>query len=407
MWAGMTAAANTALQQSHSMAARITITSPGYQRITLPISDGTVTYDASSQTRRTATLTCDPALWPNKPTDMLAPWGSYGYIEYGIGLSNGTYFWVPLGRFYLTQTERQRPIQSNSGLTVTLQDQQSRIAEDRAQTPLQTVSGATCVAEISRIIKLTDPDIVVTDLTGDVTVAPQIIISQDKWQDGIEKLADAIGAEVFTSQDGNGFIIRYQPTLTSTPVWSVRTGPGANLVQSQDTVTRAGVYNVFVISGTRADGTTPVQSIVQDTDPNSPTYVNGLFGRRTRYYYSALLKTVPQCTKTGQAFLDRVKGFSVNPVFQQLVNPALDAGDVILYYQDDKNTGSNLTGIPVLLSKVVTPLGPDKLQELDGQVYQLPDESQGPTSTADTSSTAKGGTGNAPTDTGANQSDGL
>jgi Domain of unknown function (DUF5047) len=366
MYAFRTAEANQAVNGTHAMVARALVTSPGIRQLTLPISDGSVTCDATSQTRRTATLVADPEYWPSNPLDVLAPFGTYADIQYGIPLLNGTIDWMSLGIFYLDANQRQRPIQSNAGLQVTLSDRSSRIAEDRATAPIQTINGATCVAEIIRIIQLTDPTIVVTDLTGSTQVAPQIVISQDKWADGVEALANAIGAEVATDRQ-NGFFIRNQPTINDTAVWTVQTGEFGNLIQVTEVLDRVGVYNQFVISGTRADGTVQVSAIVQDTDTASPTYIFGPFGKRTRYYTSALLTTVPQCITTGQAFLNRVKGFCINPSMTSLVHPGLEAGDVLKYVDG----GSPMQ---VLMDTVVTPLNNTTAQTLTLRANTLPDE---------------------------------
>lgn len=359
--------ANQAVNNTHTMLAQAVVTSPGIRSMALPISDGSVTIDATSQTRRTASITADPNYWPSLPTDLLAPFGSYADLQYGIPLSNGNVSWMSLGIFHLDVNQRQRPLASNSGLTVTLSDRSSRIAEDRATAPIQTVSGATCVAEIARILRLTDPTISVTDLTGNTQVAPQIVIAQDKWQDGIETLANAIGAEVFTDR-ADGFLIRAQPTIADTPVWTVQTGEMSNITQITDVLDRTGVYNQFVITGIRADGSTAVSAIVQDTDPASPTYINGLFGRRTRYYTSALLTTTGQCVTTGQAFLNRVKGFCINPSLTTLVHPGIEAGDVLTYIDG----GAPLS---VLIDTVTTPLNPTTAQTLVVRANTLPDES--------------------------------
>jgi hypothetical protein len=371
MWAGLTSSARDILTRSHRVSARIRLFGPtGSQFEPILLSGGQVTIDATAQVRRSAQIYCDPNLWPRSPFDLLAPFGSYGYIDYGIGLPDGTTLWVPLGKYFLDQNQRQRPVNSNTYLTVTLSDQTSRIIEDRATSPIQTLSGATCASEIARIIQLTDPSIYVYDSTGDTTVAPQIVISQDKWQDGIQVLADAIGSEVFTLQDGSGFIIRKTPTILDAPVWTVECNtPNSSVITTSETVDRANVYNQFVVSGILSDGTVSVTAIVQDTDPNSPTYIGGSFGKRTRYYSSALITTSAQCIATGTSFLNQVKGYAVNPVLQVLTNPALDAGDCIWYVEGASQP------VNAIIDKLVIPLDVTDTMEIDFRAYQLPAES--------------------------------
>lgn len=366
MWP-ISSAARIALNQSHSMTARATVYSPtSGVFFDLPIAGGQVTVDSTSQVRRTATLTADPTYWPARPTDLLAPFGAEATIEYGIVLSTGAVEWVPLGRFSLDSTSRVRPVSGDAGITVDLVDRAQRVAEDRLDAPQQTVAGATCVAEIRRLIQETlGVGVAVIDLTGSTQVAAQMEISRDRWSDGIEKLADAIAAETFFDVNGQG-VIRPQPTLTGPPVWTITTGAtDSSLVTVKEKLSRDGVYNRVVASGQRTDGTAPVYAAVSDTDPTSPTYYGGPFGKKPRFYSSPLLTTVPQCSAAAMALLDRVRGLGVQIEMETLVNPALEAGDVILLVQDGITTTH-------LVDKVTVPLTPDGTQSLGTRSNDLP-----------------------------------
>jgi len=370
MWT-LSTAARIALTESHAMTARVAVYSPTNGVYPdLPISGGQVTIDTTSQVRRTATLTVHPDFWPAKPTDLLAPYGSEATIEYGIVLANGTIEWVPLGRFSLDETARDRPVSSSADVTVALVDRSQRVAEDRLDTPGQTTAGATCVAEIRRLIQETlGTSVTVTDLTGSTQVAPVMEIEKERWSDGVEKLADAIGAEVYFDRSGMA-VIRPQPTLADQPVWIITTGPtDSNLLSVKEKLSRTGVYNRVIASGQRTDGTAPVYAGVSDTDPNSPTRYGGPFGRKPRYYSSPLLTTVGQCTAAAAALLERVRGLGVQIQMEQLVNPALDGGDVILVVQDGIVTTH-------IIDQVEVPLTPDGTQKLGTRSSDLPPPEQ-------------------------------
>jgi hypothetical protein len=320
--------------------------------------------------RRTATLQADPSFWPSRPSDLLAPYGSEAVIEYGIVLTSGAIEWVPLGRFSLDETSRTRPVSGSADVTVALVDRSARVAEDRFDSPTQTVASATCVAEIRRLIQETlGVGVTVTDLTGSTQVAPQMEMDKERWADGVEKLADAIGAEVFFDRLGQG-VIRLQPTLADAPVWTITTGPtDSNLLSAKEKLSRAGVYNRVVASGQRTDGTAPVFAGVSDINPNSPTLYGGAFGKRPRFYSSPLLTTVPQCTAAATALLERVRGLGVQIEMEQLVNPALDAGDVIQLVQGGVVTTH-------IVDQVSIPLTPDGSQSLGTRSSDLPPPEQ-------------------------------
>lgn len=367
MWP-LSAAARIALGQSHDMTARVTIYSSTAGVVPdLPIAGGQVDADATSHVRRSATLHADPRYWPASPLDLLAPFGSEAVIEYGIVLSSGLIEWVPLGRFVLEETSRTRPPSTKADLTVKLVDRAARVAEDRLEAPAQTVSGATTVAEIRRLIQETLGSAVpVNDLTGSSQLAAVIEIPKDRWADGVEKLALSIGAECFFDVLGQG-LIRPTPTLADPPVWVVTTGGSGSMLTAVDKLSRGLVYNRVVASGQRTDSTLPVYAAVSDTDPASPTYYGGPFGKKPRFYSSGLLTTVGQCTTAATALLNRAKGVGVQVDLEQLVNPALEPGDVITVIQDDTTTTH-------LLDKVPIPLTPDGTQKLGTRTNNLPPE---------------------------------
>jgi hypothetical protein len=297
----------------------------------LPVSGGQVTVDAGSQVRRTASVViADPTLWPADPRDILAPYGTELLLEYGIVIPGYGTEWVPLIRGVITDTGRQRPHRSGQGpITISLADRSLRVAEDRLDAPTQTVSGALATAEIRRFIQGTlGVGVTVADRTGSAQVAPVMEIERERWRDGVEKLADSIGAECFADPQGT-FVIRTQPQITDAPAWEIRSGRGGTLVSKRESLTRERVYNRVIATGQRTDGTPPVRSVVTDTDPLSPTRWDGAFGRKSRYYSSPLLTTTGQCTTAATAILARARGLAAQVALESIVNPALDAGDVI------------------------------------------------------------------------------
>ncbi|MEV6905152.1 DUF5047 domain-containing protein [Amycolatopsis sp. NPDC051372] len=343
--------ARDVLGASHTMDVKAVVQSPFFGTRTVPVLDGQVDVDSGSQVRRTATLVTDPTLWPTDPRDLLTPFGSTCALWRGIVIPElPEPEWVPLGVFALDKTKRSRSADSKSSVNLSLVDPSQRVAEDRFDAPTQTLAGATNVAEITRLIRESlGLDYPVIDLTGDTTVAPVMDIEKERWSDGVEKLADAIGAECFFDQIGQA-IIRPQPTLADAPVWYARTGRAGNVLTTDEEWNRDDVWNRWVITGQRSDGTDPVRAVVEDDDPNSPTYINGPFGKKTRYYSSPLIDSSGQATATGRTFLSRSQGRSCKVDFSLIVNPALDAGDVTEFDDDDLGRANHI------LDKVTIPL---------------------------------------------------
>lgn len=356
------------LTQSHTITVRAIAYGP-YGTQEIPVSGGSVTSDSSSQVRRSASLVTPFDLWPVDPTSVLAPYGTEVLVEYGIGLPGGAIEWVPLIRGLLTEASRTLPVSSDGSVSINLVDRSARVAEDRLIAPSQTVAGATAVTEIRRLIQETlGTSVSVVDRTGSVQVAAQLDIERERWADGVEKLADSIAAEVYFDPQGNG-VIRAQPQITDPAVWTVSTGDGGVLLGQGDKLGREQVYNGVVASGQRSDGTAPATATVWDTDPTSPTYYLGSFGKKPRFYVSPLLTTTLQCQTTAAALLARVRGMQAQVSLTTVVNPALEAGDVILL----RNAEEGVVQAHVI-DKVTVPLSPSEAQSIETRSRDLPAE---------------------------------
>ncbi|WP_086663687.1 DUF5047 domain-containing protein [Lentzea kentuckyensis] len=364
MWP-LSTRAQLALVQSHTINIRATAYGP-YGTIEIPVGGGSITSDATSQVRRSGTINTDPNLWPVNPRSVLAPLGTEVQVDFGIGIPGGVVEWVPVIRGLLTEASRRQPIGSDSALPLSLVDRSARVAENRFTAPTQTVAGATAVTEIRRLIQdAIGASVPVVDYTGSVAVAAVLDIDRERWTDGVEKLADSIAAEVFFDPQGGG-VIRPQPTLSDTVRWIISSGATGILVTRDDKLTRERSYNGVVASGQRTDGTAPATATVWDTDPNSPTYYLGSFGRKPRFYTSALLTTTGQCTTTATALLSRAKGMAAQVSLTAVCNPALEAGDVVLVRDD--STGEETRHI---LDKVTIPLSPKDAQTFETRSLDL------------------------------------
>lgn len=362
-----TAAAN-ALSRSHSIDIAVTAYAATQGAVArLPVVGGSVSIDATSQTRRTAQfgIALD-SLWPDSPFSILSPIGSEIQIHYGIVVSPQETWYVPLIKGPITDVARTTPVSGGSeAVQVSVSDRSSKVAEARFDQPTQTIAGATTVAEITRLITSV-LDVNVVDLTGNTKVAPVLEMERERWADGIEKLTDSIGAEVWCDPLGD-FVIRNEPTVNDPVAWTFRADSTSVLITEQDEYTRDQVYNRVVASGQRTDGTPPVFAVVSDTDPNSPTYINGPFGIKTRFFASQLLTTPAQCTSAATSLLARVTGRHLNVTFTNVTNPALEAGDVIRLIFDNRDEVH-------VIDSVTIPLSPGEPQQIKTRSLTIPEE---------------------------------
>lgn len=372
MWP-ISTAAQEVIRGPQAIAVRGTAYGPsGQQYCGLAISGGSVVDSCTSQVRRSATVyVADVSLWPAGPLDLLSIDGTELQIDYGISIPGAGVEWIPLIRGLLTDDVETIPATSQ-GLTLTLADRSQKVKDDRVTAPIQVGGTGTIVSNIQTLITGSYPAANVVDLTGDTTACPAITVQQDKWDEGVEVLASSIGAEVFCSPTGD-FVIRYQPTLASNPVWRIDTGPRGILVSNQRIRSRSNVYNQVIAQGESSDGTAPVSATATDSDPTSPTFYGGPFGKKTLIYTSSALKTTAQCAAAAAAILARMKGMDRQYTLQTLTNPALQSGDVM------QLAGSTDNAL-IIADSVTTPLDFTTSQQIISRAVVLPAGYSGSTS---------------------------
>src|SRR5690606_3912663 len=113
------------------------------------------------------------------------------------------------------------------------------------------------------------------------------------------------------------------------PVWDVTHGRDGVLVSMARELSRDGVYNAVGARGEGADTEVPIQAVVVDSDPRSPTYWHGPFGKVPRFYSSPLITDVAQAASAAASLLRKSLGLPYGVSFGTIVNPALEPFDPI------------------------------------------------------------------------------
>lgn len=294
----------------------------------LAVVDGSVRVDGRSKVRRTVEglniVSADGST--STLRSLLTVSGTEIQLYRGVRFPNGRDELAPVGRFRI---EAVTDDLSQAGVvSITAPDLTARVIDDRFMTPRAGNAGATIVAQITALIQETIPNAAVFDSSGSTATVPSgIVWERERW-DAIEELGTSIGCTVYCDPEGNW---RIEPvsSLSSPALWIVNAGTNAVLLGGTRSATRDGVFNVVVASSSPTDGTAPVYAIAQDTDPASPTYVSGPYGRVPRFYSSPLLTTTIQAQAAAQTILDRSLGVRGALALTTMVNPALEVGDRI------------------------------------------------------------------------------
>lgn len=296
----------------------------------LGVADYRVSADAGSVARYTCELTvtgADPGL--------LVPYGAELRCWHVLGVPGLDPVRVAAGVYRLTDRSRSLP---DGTVRVMGASAEIEIKRDRFTSP-RSVSGGSAVQAITDLIRETSPGATVYALDGvaDRRVAP---VTYDKQRWGAidasdESLAASIGATVYVNARGR-FVIADAPDLSDPVVWTVAEGEGGVLVSYDDDVSDTDVVNVWVVSGERTDGTTPVTAIVSDDDPGSPTFAHGVsastgnrFGRSVDFMSSPLFTRTGEALRAGRRKLARTAGLTQQVSFSAVPHPGLEPGDVV------------------------------------------------------------------------------
>lgn len=295
---------------------------------TLPFTGGTVTVDRGQQCRRTCSVTiADTSLIPRTAADKLSVYGARLRISRGVDYGGGQRELVPLGIFRLDEIGGDV---DDGPVTLAGKSLEVVVGDDKFVAPYRATG--TAVTAVTALIQRSIPDAVIIAGSGvvDAAIGPRTFdVEGDPWA-AVQEIAAAIGAEVYADADGIFTIAVLPDLLTASVAWTVSAGEGGAYIQASRAMTADGIHNGILARGENAEsGVAPVQSLVVDTDPDSPTYWDGPFGHRPGFYSSSTLITTGQCTAAATLKLRAAQAPSASADISSLPNPALEPGDVI------------------------------------------------------------------------------
>lgn len=320
------------LAESHQVATQVQLFLTDGRVVDLEHTGGSVTVDRAQAIRRTCTVTvADPSLIPRTPSDQLATYGARLRISRGVDYGDGSSELVPLGVFRLDSVDgdvSEGPVTlQGKGLEAVVQDDKLTAAYKATGTVVGAVT-----ALIQRSIAAAD----IISLITDTPIGSRTFdIEADPWA-GAQEIAAAAGAEVYANADGSFVIATLPDLLTATPVWAVEATEGGVYISGSRAMSSDNVFNAVLARGENtADNVPPVSSLATDSDPNSPTYWGGPFGRRPMFYSSSTLTTTTACAAAANLKLAAAKAPNATGDFSSLPNPALAPGDVLRITHED------------------------------------------------------------------------
>lgn len=316
---------------SMTITTRVLATDQNGNQTELSVTGGAVSMDATRSIVRTCqlSLVATATLSLQQVYDLVMSPNVEITVERGL-LVNGLPERVPLGVFSTDSAQFSRRVAGT--ISWNGSDRSKKIARARFVSPYQITAGTSLAAAITTLLRSRWAFTPVSLGNVTQTVSSNVIFeagaSSDPWREARALMAD-YGFDLNFDGTGTARAQSIPDPSTATPVFDYGTGE-TNLV-TDATVSGSfdRTYNGVIASGEGSNIATPVQAVVWDADPNSPTYYLSGFGQVPYFYSSPQLTTVEQCELAANTILARVKGRAQGLSWSSVVNPALEPLDVV------------------------------------------------------------------------------
>lgn len=299
-----------------------------------------VTIDRRANIRRTLDLSiADPtgALIPKKATDTLAPYGNEVAVRVGFQYINGTTETVPVGVFRIEKVDSDQ----QGLIKIAGRDRGAVIEQALWEAPYQLPVTTNLGTALTTMLQSRFNGTLPTNFASTAAVTPSTAVvflegtlTGNPWQNAID-LATAAGFELFFDAAG---LCTFQPIpnpIAANSVWNHVPGVGALVLAETDSLTSQDVYNVIVVAGeggpigASGSAANPIRSVAAVTDPASPIYPGGNFGRRPYCIQDPTITTQAQADSTAAALLLRYAGSGEVIGFEAAPHPAHEPGDIV------------------------------------------------------------------------------
>lgn len=324
------------VRRSHRIVSYVDVYGPNGDYFRLNATDGTVNVDRTAATRRRCTATCvdrDGTVTPTGPDSVLTPYGTILKFYRGVIFSDGSgQEVVPLGVFHLAKASVKDQVGGSPGISLEGYDFSRTVSRAKFTDVYNIAAGTNLVDAIKGIIIRSFPDMEFDAMATTITTPAAVVLdtNTDPWE-ACNTLATSMGCEVFF--DATGRCVIAPPVdidHLAAPDFNFIEGPGCTMLDLSVDYTDDPGYNGVVLTGASAgDDSAPVRSIAWDNEPTSPTYHLGPYGEVPQFVTDQNITTQEDADAAAASLLASLLGFSSQLSLTAVVNPALDANDVV------------------------------------------------------------------------------
>lgn len=297
----------------------------------LSADDGAVTMDATRATQRTAQLELGPTetLTAKQVYDLVMTPAVELTIERGLRLATGTEL-IPLGVFSTDKASFNPRVSSTVSWTGS--DRSKKVARARFVSPYSIAAANTLALAGSTLIRSRFPRAQVDFGLVTETINASILYDagpeSDPWKEA-QRLFSDYGYDLHFNGLGVCVAQPVDDSAAAQVAFSFGVGETSLVTDASIDGSLDRTYNGALVTGEGTDLVAPVQALVWDDDPDSPTYYLSGFGQRPYFYTSSLLTTVAQCTTAARKILSTKRGSAQQIAWSSVVNPALEPLDMV------------------------------------------------------------------------------
>lgn len=309
---------------------------------------GSVAQQAAGDIRRRLWLSvANPGgLWTPDGPGSLFYWDRYLRVERGVRVAD-TDFLAPLGVFLI-----DTPAVTDNVLSITGADRMDRALRSEFTDPVSYPIGSGVGATVKDILVeagVGDDRWTIDDGGATLGAARHFEVGDTRLS-AARALATNFGLEVFA--DASGYmVVQPKPDPNAlTVAWTFAAGAEATHLGVSKRWSRDRFYNHIRVAGESADQV-PIMAEAEDTNPASPTRVDGPMGRRLYKHTSAMITTEAQAQAVADAQLFERALIEESIDLPHVANPLLEVHDLVRIVDQRSRTNDSY-----LISALNTPL---------------------------------------------------
>lgn len=325
--------------RSHKMVTYCELWRGGHREAVPVVTGGSVDVDRTAAIRRRCSvdLAMDAGLVPRTPADLLYPGFSEVLLWRGIDWQDGrpgipgsiappgVELWA-LGVFVIMET-----VIGESGFQITGYDRAKRVSRNAWTSPYSIAAGASILTTWQAVIanRWAPAEFNIEQSTDD-TLRAMVLGDKpqnDPWDDA-QKIGQQLGCESYVDT-GGAFTIRTRQPADSLPTSATyTTGTGTLLQGGERRLDAEKGYNVVQVEG-NSPGNAPLRATISDTNPASPVYIDGDYGRVPLIIGNSNADSQAAIDRQAQALFTERDGALESTTIEIIANPAHEHSDVI------------------------------------------------------------------------------